>query len=78
MATTYNARTEYQPRTENEVLAVDPQTGQPIAVVREQPRNEVFMPLVIAIIAIIGVLGAGLVGIAMFWDLLVGLAQHPG
>jgi len=78
MATVYNTRTEYRPRNENEVLAVDPETGNAIAVVREPPKSEVFMPLVIAVIAVLALIAVGLFGIAMFWDLLVGFAEHPG
>ena len=70
-------RVEYQPRSENEVLAIDPQTGAAVAVTREPPPDNVFMPVVIAVIAIIAVVIVAIFGMVMFYDMLVGFSHQP-
>ncbi len=71
-------RVEYKPRSENEVLAIDPQTGAAVAVTKEPPPDNVFMPVVVAIIMVIGLIMVAIFGIAMFYDMIVGISVQPG
>jgi len=71
-------RMEFQPRSENEVLTIDPQTGAAVAVTREPPPDNVFMPGVIAVIAVIAIVVVAIFGIVMFYDMLVGISVQPG
>lgn len=78
MATVYKARTEYKPRTENEALGIDPQTGHIYAVQKEPMPDTVFIPIVLAVCLVAAVVVVALVFIAVYWDLLVNFSHMPG